>query len=96
LARTQFVALEALDQIGGVRLHTVEPEAFRHGHDEEIVDDFALRRQERRIDRAAVFRALNVVGDETLQKRGGVGAFDLNDGAVFQESGRVGRHRRQK
>ena len=91
----ELVHGEALRQGRGALGLAIEKEAaFRVFHDEEIEEEFALRRQQRRIDGFAGARALYIVGDETLQKGAHIRAGEAQDAAFGQdcrfEAGRFG------
>ena len=59
--------------------------------DEKIEQDLPLRRQQRRITRFADRAALDIIGQQALQKTRRVFARDPQDAAVF-EKGRMDRH----
>src|SRR5262249_31764193 len=52
--------------------------------EDEVEEDLALRRQQRRIERAARRQLLDIVGDEALQERARLRAGDGNDGTVVE------------
>lgn len=87
----QAVEAEALDEVGRERRRAVDEErqAGVDGrlHHQEVEQDLALRRQQRGVARLAGAEALDVIGQEPLQKAVGVGARDPDHPAVGEISG---------
>ena len=78
----ELIHRQALDEIGGLGGGNVEKIPRLRTDDEEIEQDFALRRQQPRKARFARVQPLDFVGDEALQQFFAVGAIDANDAAV--------------
>src|SRR5262249_38051652 len=83
---------EPPQEIGEAPALTLEEDGLAPLDQEEIMQILALRRQERRIDRAMWSDLAHVVGHEALQERHPIGARNLENAAGFQQRIRSRSH----
>ncbi len=82
--------IQPLDEIGGLLAGAIDQIAranfLRQRNDEEIEQQFALRRQKPGIAAFSLGNIQHAIGDEPLQKTRGVGARHFDDAAIVQET----------
>ena len=92
--RTQPVGHQPAPEIAHARPLAVQQIAGALPQHEEIVQELALGRQQRRVDGLRLGHALDIVGDQPLQEGAGLGPVDGNDPALFEHDIEGLTHRR--
>ena len=90
----QPVGYQPAPEVADTRPLAVEQIARAVAQHEEVVQEFALGRQQRRVDAALVRHALDVVGDQPLEEGAGLGAAYGDDAAIVEWNVERGAHRR--